>query len=143
MPLPAATTDTPGSSLSSVSCTSSSACTVVGGYDVGGVRQLFAEHWDGSSWSLEPMPEPADATFGAWLTQVSCTSPTACVAVGYYSTTGPHSFSGSLIERWNGINWSVQNTTPGELDLTGVSCSSISACTAVGDSQAGGTCQVG
>lgn len=81
--LPAATTDTLGSSLNSVSCTSSSGCTAVGGYYVGCVGQLFAEHWGGRSWSLEPMPEPAGANFGARLAQVSCTSPTACVAVGY------------------------------------------------------------
>jgi hypothetical protein len=130
-------TDAVGSSLNSVSCTSSSACTAVGGYYLGNMGELFAERWDGSRWSFEPMPEPAGATFGAQLNQVSCPSLTACVAVGSYSTSAPFDDSGTLIERWDGFNWSVQSTTPDALQLTGVSCSSSRACTAVGDNQAG------
>lgn len=119
--------------LESVSCTSGGACTAVGSYSVGGLVRPLAERWDGSSWTLERMPGPA-GVIAAQLSQVSCTSPTACVAVGFYTTSEAQYFSGTLIERWNGVNWSVQST-PGELELTSVSCISSSACTAVGDSQ--------
>lgn len=133
MPSPAAIADM---FLNSVSCTSSSACTAIGGGVVDGGGQLFAERWDGSSWSLQSMPRPAGA-IGAQLSQVSCTSPSACVAVGFYTTSEAQFFSGTLIERWNGVNWSI-HSTPGALVLTGVSCSSSSACTAVGSAQSTG-----
>jgi hypothetical protein len=62
---------------------------------------------------------------------VSCTSASACTAVG---NTG----SGLLAERWDGTAWTVQSavTPPGTEgtgdSFSGVSCSSPSACTAVG-----------
>ena len=60
---------------------------------------------------------------------MSCTSASACTAVGASS-------SGALAERWNGTTWSIQHTpTPtggSNTLLQGVSCASASACTAVG-----------
>lgn len=120
-------------SLDSVSCTSDSACTAVGSYSVGRQERPLAGRWDGTSWSLEPMPEPAGG-IAAGLSQLSCTSPVACVAVGSYTTSEAQYSSGMLIERWDGRNWSVQST-PGQFELTSVSCTSGSACTAVGESQ--------
>lgn len=130
LPSPAGSTVT---GLQSVSCTSSSACTAVGAYSGGGLVRPLAEHWDGRSWSPEPLPVPAGA-IGAQLSHVSCTSPRACVAVGFYTNSRGQYSSGALTERWNGVNWSG-HSTPGELELTSVSCTSSSACTAVGDSQ--------
>src|SRR6478609_3158058 len=62
----------------------------------------------------------------------SCTTASACTAVGDYVTnTGA---SKTLAERWNGTAWTLQSTPnpSGASYLNGVSCTSASACTAVG-----------
>jgi hypothetical protein len=116
--------------LHSVSCASSTACIAVGSYSVAGVDTPFAERWDGSGWTFEPMPSPA-GVIGAAPAQVSCPSPTACMMVG---TSTFRTSSGGLVERWDGVGWSVQSPA-GEFPLSGVSCVSASACTAVGGIQ--------
>jgi hypothetical protein len=65
-----------GTAMDSVSCTSSTSCTAVGGGE--------AEHWDGTSWTLETMPVPHHATRGIAVPGVSCRSAITCTAVGYY-----------------------------------------------------------
>jgi hypothetical protein len=62
---------------------------------------------------------------------VSCSSPSACTAAGYYFTAGG---TQTLIESWNGSAWSiVPSPNASQINLLlGVSCSSSSACTAVG-----------
>lgn len=67
---------------------------------------------------------------------VSCTSPTACVAVGFY--TNATSSTVPLVEAWNGTTWAIQAadtsfSAPGNA-LCGVSCRSAMACIAVGTS---------
>jgi mannosyltransferase OCH1-like enzyme len=64
---------------------------------------------------------------------VSCSSPTACTAVGHFVTAGPAA-SKTLAERWNGTKWTIQPTpSPGTSpELDAVSCPSLTACTAVG-----------
>jgi hypothetical protein len=119
--------------LNSVSCTSASACMAIGASSGRRRPQPIAARWDGSSWALERLPKRAGVSF-VQLSQVSCASPTACVAVGSYLASEAQYYSGALIERWNGVNWTEQST-PGEFGLTGVSCSSARACTAVGESQ--------
>ena len=41
----------------------------------------LAEVWDGSTWTVQSTPNPTGATSGS-LYGVSCTSATACTAVG-------------------------------------------------------------
>jgi hypothetical protein len=62
---------------------------------------------------------------------VTCTSPTACIAVG--SSDGK-----TLVEVWNGVAWKIQKS-PNRKGATSstlyaVSCTSPTACTAVGSS---------
>jgi hypothetical protein len=118
-----------------LSCTSNRFCTAVGSYLGAGPDQPFAERWDGSAWSLEPMPQVADPV-DTELSSVSCTSPSACIAVGQYSTFPFQGTYRTLAERWDGASWSVQSTpnAPGDYSaLSGVSCTSSRACMAVGD----------
>jgi hypothetical protein len=66
------------------------------------------------------------------LSDVSCTSATACSAVGNYFSSSHVTLP--LAEGWNGTSWSIQATpvpgsAPGELN--GVACIS-SGCTAAG-----------
>jgi hypothetical protein len=117
--------------LNGVSCTSAAACTAVGSYDNSGIYQTLIESWNGTGWSVVPSPGPGSG-IGA-LDAVSCTSAAACTAVGSYDNNSDTSLS--LIESWNGANWSVvPSPSPGSIYsfLEGVSCISATACTAVG-----------
>src|SRR4029077_14519239 len=75
------------SALSGVSCTSASACTATGYYTTSaGVYQTLAETWNGTTWTLQSAPTPSGATSSV-LSEVSCTSASACTSVGYYATS--------------------------------------------------------
>ncbi|HEY2579679.1 MAG TPA: hypothetical protein VGI74_25495 [Streptosporangiaceae bacterium] len=75
---------------------------------------------------------------GGQLESVSCSSATACTAVG--SNLNPAGIHVTLAERWNGTTWQHQqtpnpatDTNPGvQPDLTGVSCPAAGFCAAVG-----------
>ena len=131
-PLPAGATS---SRLSGVSCASASACTAVGYYATASSGGLtLAETWNGTSWTIQPTPNPAGAT-GSDLFSVSCASASACTAVGRYVSGSSGDFL-TLAETWNGTSWTIQPTpNPAGAtvsDLFSVSCASASACTAVG-----------
>jgi hypothetical protein len=71
---------------------------------------------------------------------VSCTSASACIAVGDSFNTAGNVVT--LAERWDGSSWSVQSTpSPGGTYsfLNGVSCTSASSCTATGLAYIGAT----
>lgn len=119
--------------LLAVSCASSSACTAVGDLASGGSRTAtLAERWNGVSWAIQSTPTPAGGR-SASLQGVSCTSSTACIAVGSFTSGG--GTVRPLAERWNGAGWMVLSTprahTRGGV-LQGVSCSWRKACIAVG-----------
>jgi len=113
-----------GGFLVSVSCTSLSACTAVGGTNIG---TTLAQRWDGHQWSMQFTANPAG---GGFLGSVSCASISACTAVG--NTNGGK----TLAERWNGTSWTIQPTPnpagPAFAGLVGVACASSSECMAVG-----------
>jgi hypothetical protein len=136
--------------LAGVSCPSRRTCVAVGGYfnasrhGVGigfhawGSGLAAAERWDGRRWSIEHPANP-----GGWrrdgggvttLNAVSCPSARDCIAVGsYFGPTYPD--AGTLIEHWNGKNWSVQKTSTSTQfngSLSAVSCPSTTSCMAVG-----------
>jgi len=118
-------------SLNSVSCTSSTACTAVGGFTSGyEADNTLAEVWNGASWKIQTTPNVSGANIDL-LYGVKCTKASACIAVGA-SQAG--SATGTLAERWNGTTWKVQPTpTPAGAGYAGasVSCVSASSCTAV------------
>lgn len=114
------------------SCTSSTACTVVGDYtNSSGETLTWAERWAGEGWSQQTTPSPKAASI---LDAVSCSSATACMAVGSAETLS--GASEPLAENWNGKEWTVQTVPVPEggekAHLYGVSCSSSTECTAVG-----------
>lgn len=123
--------------LEGVACTSSTNCLAVGRWSAkaGSSPTAFSEQWNGSKWTLLSTPAPTGATF-SWLDEISCTSASACTAVGFWETKS--GFNHPLAERWNGSAWSVQ-TVPfpeGSEDAVfgGVSCPSATVCEAVGSS---------
>ena len=100
---------------------------IAAGFVVAAVAgQAEAEHW-----VIQSVPK----VFEGALAGVSCASSSACTAVGsYYGPSGVGQLP--LVERWNGVGWSVQSAviTPGAPNgaLAGVSCPSSSDCVAVG-----------
>ncbi len=69
-----------------MSCTSGTSCTAVGSLSNTGL----AEHWDGTSWTVQPTPVPKHGTATyADLLGISCLSATYCTAVGLYNRGQP------------------------------------------------------
>jgi hypothetical protein len=121
--------------LAAVSCVSTTACTAVGYFESSAsVSATLAETWDGTRWSIKSTPDPSGP--GSALEGVSCTSDTACTAVGFYESSDDVDLT--LAEAWNGTSWSIKPTpNPSgatESLLEAVSCFSAAACTAVGSS---------
>jgi hypothetical protein len=125
--------------LLAVSCASARACTAVG-YSTNALTSVaasFVEVWNGYAWVIQSTPDPVGSPF-TQLDGVSCTSATACIAVGY-SFTPLDATVDSLTEAWDGHAWTIQPTpNPNRNILEGVSCTSPMLCTAVGFSNAGG-----
>jgi hypothetical protein len=101
------------------------------------VGLTLAESWNGSSWVIQPTPNPAGSST-AQLNGVSCsdtilaTTP-SCEAVGQYS--GPNGdIPYPLAEGWNGTAWTIQPTPALGIGgiLDGVWCVSASFCIAIG-----------
>jgi hypothetical protein len=127
-------------SLSGVSCVSSTDCDAVGsvafgrGCQVGQSRctlLALVEHWNGSKWTVQRVPTLAN-TRDVLLTGVSCVTGDVCTAVGNLTN-----FAGDQVfaERWNGVNGSVRLLAQpaGATSASGrsVSCSGPRGCTAV------------
>ncbi len=120
------------------SCATASSCMAVGDVEVGHELLGSAEHWDGTSWSVQPIVLPADATF-AFLDGVSCPAANSCIALGGY-LAGKQPFI-PIAESWNGQRWAMQ-VVPGPprktfASFSALSCSSVRSCVAVGMYQRG------
>jgi hypothetical protein len=89
-----------------------------------------------SAASAEAVPVPTVSLPNGEFLAVSCSSPSACTAVGLYSAG--NNDTRTFVERWNGFDWAVQpSPNPAGATysyLAGVSCASSSSCTAVGSS---------
>jgi hypothetical protein len=75
-------------------------------------QQLLAEHWNGSSWSVVPTPNPAGAAGGSQFHGVAAAATNDVWAVGqtltFDNTTG-YTWH-PLVEHWNGSAWSIVAT---------------------------------
>jgi hypothetical protein len=115
--------------FASVSCPERDWCQAVGSYVVqNGVEAPLAEGWNGKRWTLERTPNPPHS-FGTTLMSVSCSSRTACSAVGWYADSPAR----PLVERWNGASWQMQSIPYADSAmLSAVSCPQVDRCVAVG-----------
>ncbi|MBV9197835.1 MAG: hypothetical protein JO168_27175 [Solirubrobacterales bacterium] len=121
--------------LTGVSCTSASACLVVGTNTDPATGQPVALAETTAAfgqWRLQPPPSPGH-TFSR-LDGVSCASGGVCIAVGAFDT-----FTGiriPLVDYYDGSSWSftsAQSPPFRAAELFGISCTSSTACTAGGD----------
>jgi hypothetical protein len=115
-------------SLTGISCASADDCEAVGNYNSSTVPAILAERWNGTSWSIQVIPDPVASSY-ATLSEVSCPAADDCEAVGADSL-------GPFAEVWNGTTWSAQSTpAPAGIrapQLEAVSCASAGFCEAVG-----------
>jgi hypothetical protein len=120
-------------SLNGVSCAAANACVAVGGYQTSGFapNRTLVERLSGSSWTVQSSQTPAGANT-ALLYGVSCSTASACTAVGGWGTSSG-STTQTLAERMVGSSWTIQATpTPSGTFVSGssVSCRAARACTA-------------
>ncbi|HEX5376365.1 MAG TPA: DUF6531 domain-containing protein [Solirubrobacterales bacterium] len=115
-----------------VSCVGPSTCHIVA-TDGGGTAGTWGLFSWGSTFRAFAAPEGASS----WkLRDVSCSSETACTAVGYrYSSATGYK---TLVERYDGTSWSIQaSAEPSEGNgfraMSSVSCASSTQCMAVGE----------
>jgi hypothetical protein len=116
--------------LTSLSCTSATSCTAVGG----GLNNILILSGNPATWALGDVREISSATLGGYasLNSVSCTSATSCTAVGIAD-------SSLLTLSGNPATWALGDvreissaTLGGYASLNSVSCTSATSCTAVG-----------
>jgi hypothetical protein len=93
------------------------------------------------TWKIVPSPNVGLGVNSNYFEGVSCTSATACMAVGYFDNSSD--IAKNLTASWDGTSWTgVPSPSPGPADnnfLQGVSCASAAACTAVGYSLVSGS----
>ena len=130
-----------GAELYGVSCVSAKACVAVGdSVQIGSpdpiklIHRAFAQRWNGTKW-ISILPK-LGISRGAALTSVSCSSESACTAVGTLGTPQGNPLpSGGLLASWNGRRWTriaAPAPTGSSIVLTSISCTKSGACAAGG-----------
>ncbi len=131
--------DSTFANLRAVSCSSAGACEAVGSYSTStGANLSLGEAWDGTSWAVQPTPNPAGVSFTS-LDAVSCAAAGSCEAGGDFEQSPQGSSLQALAEAWNGSAWTLQNAAapPGATSnaLSDVSCVTGDFCEAVGEAR--------
>jgi hypothetical protein len=151
-PSPGGASEGAFSQLNSVTCSSATNCWAVGSYGAPETSFDQALHWNGTTWSQVPTPEPGGTSSGdnQELIGISCHTATNCWTVGDYE---PITGSGLILDQalhWDGGTWSQVDTpepggaAPGDTsNLVGVRCNSATDCWAVGRAQMSGGSQFG
>jgi hypothetical protein len=132
-----------GTKMMGVSCSASNACTVAGSYTASGHGAPLAERWNGSTWSVQATPDPVgvvEEVTASNLEGVSCSSASACTAVGIKTTSHE---TMPLVESWDGSEWALQPAAipsgTESASLFSAACSGAFECTAVGSHVSSGT----
>jgi hypothetical protein len=137
---PNRSTATQNNFLADVSCGDATHCIAVGYSitDAGAYETLVLERID-TTWSVRSSRNVAGLS--NLLRDVSCPTPTECVAVGATDTatsTSPNLPEVTLIERLSGGAWTIEtspNRASTDNHLWAVSCANPTSCVAAGESQ--------
>jgi hypothetical protein len=125
------------SELNGVSCTGDGSCMAVGveNFNTDRTPAAIAERWDGTRWTVVPVPGPASSV--SILTGVSCAAASDCTADGGYAPLPGGYPESTLTEHWNGTGWRiVPSPDPAHARLSAlfaVSCPPGGGCLATGD----------
>ncbi len=133
--------------LAAVSCPSVNFCTAVGGFNYRvSTGQDEVLIWNGRRWSLNTTTALSTSRHqNDFMSGVSCTSPSFCMATGGY--IDPEGAAQSYLLSWTGGRWKMDDspslsTSPNLYnDLISDSCASPTFCVAVGASYNGKTRQ--
>lgn len=120
-----------GATLYAVSVLGRCSAWAVGSRNSSG-EQALAEHWNGHSWQIQPLP----AMSGARLTGVAATGSRSALAVGWVGIPGTAGLTTALAMRWNGLFWmrlQVPLIKGGEFNA--VAAAAPTSAWAVGDAQ--------
>jgi len=122
------------SDLSALSCVSATDCQAVGvAKNSAGHTFDFAEHWNGSTWTLAKVPNVRGR--GNALNDVTCFASGECIAVGF---TRASRINHPLVLRLHAGAWRIIGTPAlRNASLAGVSCPSATLCVAVGNAGTG------
>ena len=120
------------SELLDIACLSPTNCYAVGdAVKFTNTTATLIEHWNGTSWSVIASPNLPNND-QSFLNGIACPSTTTCFAVGDGSST-TSTANLTLIERWNGVHWSVvPSPSPPLPEFDSVACSTPTACFAIG-----------
>jgi hypothetical protein len=105
-------------SVTALSAISSNDVWATGSFTLQGtqVSHALIEHWNGSRWSIVPSPNPGTRSYS--LKAVSAVSTNNVWAVGFTSKNINGGNQKTLIEHWDGSNWSiVPSPNPGQLNF--------------------------
>jgi len=125
--------------LADTSAISANDVWAVGNTSAAGVYdQTLAEHWDGTSWSIVPTPNPG--SFHNDLNSVAAISTNDVWVVGIYGGDANSTTVVAYALHWNGSSWSFQTFTPSSLSFVfGVTANSSTDVWAVGAYVSAGT----
>ena len=124
------------------SCTAPDSCVAVGNelpngeYTEYGPNRSVAWQWNGTAWRILSVLNLAKKGTATGFTQVSCTSATACTALGQYPLNEPDSYQTQVAARWNGTGWTIQpiasKAGSPSTGLGAVSCTTAASCLGAG-----------
>lgn len=92
--------------LNAIACPTTTSCAAVGNDTSSSWAKTLTEQWDGNHWSIVESPNPSGKIY-VDVSGVACPSSNSCYAVGNYSS---HTWARTLVERWDGTNWSIVAT---------------------------------
>jgi hypothetical protein len=154
-PLPgyaaAPTSNTVYDALDGISCPATGACLAVGleTSRSGGASGLLVERLANGTWTPDqaqpPLPAGAVATGGSWLSYIVCSAPSACTAVGAYSTSAAgqgYNPNAGLVETLSGTTWTAASVPlppdagqDTQVNLIGLACPAAGGCIAAGSNR--------
>jgi hypothetical protein len=121
--------------LDAIDCVSRTMCVAVGTAYSGGHTYAAAERWNGTSWHLMSVPQPAKHLSRA--SGISCPSTTSCALVGQYRVSARGAYR-AFAAIWRHGKWTRSHVAvpatkaPPDSGLSDVSCVSGRRCVAVG-----------
>ena len=136
--IPPANASAPGMKMSAVSCSAPGWCAVVGTYSSSREEAFVLDEVNGVWQEAEDLQPGVSAWDNAELTQVSCTGPGECSAIGRYDVSGSNGVEGLAAQERAGI-WTAKPLRPppdavevGAVELRSLSCAEPGWCAAVG-----------
>jgi hypothetical protein len=136
VPLPPGASPDPYTTIDGLACATPSTCVAAGVYNGTSGNQLgLLLTGSGTTWKAIKAPVPPATTAGSLLSDVTCPTATACVAVGAYNVNSPTPHG--LVVTGSGTAWQATSAPlpPGAkngLILNWVACPSTSKCVATG-----------